>query len=269
MKRVLSIQDLSCVGKCSLTVTLPVLSAMQCQCAVLPTAILSTHTAFPDPHRRLLTEDIAPVLRHWQSVGVTFDAVSVGYLASPEQADAILPVLDVYDRLIVIDPVMGDHGRLYSGITPEHITALQRLCRKGHVLLPNVTEAALLTGLPYRETTDQVYLQELTAGMLQLGADAVVITGISPKPDLTGFCAAQKQAAPFFYTISRRTGRYHGTGDLFSAVFTGAYVNGKPLADAATLAARFVEDVIAASGSASPFGVAFESQLPRLWEQMH
>lgn len=268
MKRVLSIQDLSCVGKCSLTVTLPVLSAMQCACSVLPTAILSTHTAFPDPHRRLLTEDIAPILRHWQSVGATFDAVSVGYLASPEQADAILPVLDAYDRLIIIDPVMGDHGKLYSGITPTHISAMKRLCRKGNVLLPNVTEAAFLTGLPYRKVTDTGYLRELTAGMLEFGADAVVITGIAPMPGRIGFCAAGKQAEPFVYANPRRSGKFHGTGDLFSAVFTGAYVGGKALADAATLAARFTEDVIAASGDASPFGVAFESQLPRLWEPL-
>ena len=173
------------------------------------------------------------------------------------------------NTFVILDPAFGDHGRMYSLMDPSMPSQMRRLCSRARTIVPNVTEAAFLTGLPYRETTDQVYLQELTAGMLQLGADAVVITGISPKPDLTGFCAAQKQAEPFSYTNSRRPGRYHGTGDLFSGVFTGAYVNGKSLADAATLAARFVEDVITASGSASPFGVAFESQLPRLWEQMH
>ena len=268
MKRVLSIQDLSCVGKCSLTVALPVLSAMGCACSVLPTAILSTHTAFPEPHRRLLTEEIAPTLRHWQTIGASFDAVSVGYLASPEQAEAITPVLDAYPQQIILDPVMGDHGKLYSGITPDHISAMKCLCRKGHVLLPNVTEASFLTGLPYRETTDDGYLRELTAGLLAFGADAVVITGITPMPGRIGFCAAKRQAEPFLYANSRKPGAFHGTGDLFSAVFTGAYISGRSLADSAKIAARFTEEVIAASGDSSPFGVAFEAQLPRLWEAL-
>ena len=131
MKQVLSVQDLSCVGRCSLTVALPVLSAMGCQCAALPTALLSTHTAFPAPYRHMLTEDIAPICRHWQSVGVAFDAIAVGYLADPAQAGAVSALLDAFPSRVVIDPVMGDHGRLYSGITPEHVSAVKALCARG------------------------------------------------------------------------------------------------------------------------------------------
>ena len=157
MKRVLSIQDLSCVGRCSLTVALPVLSAMGCQAVPLPTALLSTHTAFPAPHRKALTGDLLPMADHWQAQQVTFDAITVGYLAGPEQVQAVEGVLDRFQALVVVDPAMGDHGRLYSSLDAGQVEAMARLCRRGQVLLPNVTEAALLTGLPYRENAEESY----------------------------------------------------------------------------------------------------------------
>ncbi len=268
MKRVLSIQDLSCVGKCSLSVALPVLSAMGCECSALPTAILSTHTAFPDPHRRMLTGDIDAICRHWQSIGVAFDAVSVGYLADPAQAEAIAAVLDSFQTLTIIDPAMGDHGRLYSGITRDHIAAMKMLCAKGHILIPNVTEAAFLTGMPYEETADLAYFQKLADSMLAFGAKAVVLTGVSLEDGKTGLIAAFPNGEPFVYQASRIPRQLHGTGDLFCAVLTGALMAGRDIPGAATLAARFVEKVIAATPEASPFGAAFEPQLPWLWDQL-
>lgn len=268
MKRVLSIQDLSCLGKCSLSVALPVLSAMGCACTVLPTAILSTHTAFPDPHCRSLTEDILPIARHWQSVGARFEAVSVGYLADPMQAEAVWQVLSDFGGETVIDPVMGDHGKLYSRLNADHVAAMARLCRRGNYLLPNVTEAALLTGLPYREHPDEGYLRELTAGMLDFGAKAVVITGFSWDESTTGFAGAHRETGMFSYRAARIPRTLHGTGDLFSAVFTGCLVCGKGIYASASIAARFVERVVAATKEASPFGAEFEPQLPWLWEQL-
>lgn len=268
MKRVLSIQDLSCVGKCSLSVALPVLSAMGCECSALPTAVLSTHTAFPDPHRRMLTGDIGAICRHWQSIGVAFDAVSVGYLADPAQAETVAAVLDAFKTLTVIDPAMGDHGRLYSGITQDHIAAMKTLCAKGHVLIPNVTEAAFLTGISYEETTNQEYFQKLADGMLSFGAEAVVLTGVSLEEGNTGLMVAFRSGEPYVYQASRIPRQLHGTGDIFCAVFTGALMAGRDIPGAAALAARFVERVIAATPEASPFGAAFETQLPWLWDQL-
>lgn len=268
MKHVLSVQDLSCLGKCSLSVALPVLSAMGCACTVLPTAVLSTHTAFPAPHCRSLTEDMLPAARHWKSVGAAFDAISVGYLADPGQAEAVEQILRLFGAATVIDPVMGDHGRLYSRLTQDHVQALAALCRRGDYLLPNVTEAALLTGLPYREQPDEGYLRELTAGMLEFGAKAVVITGFLWDAETTGFAGAHRETGAFSYRAARIPKRLHGTGDLFSAVFTGSLVRGNCVYDAACLAARFVERVAAATEEESPFGVAFEPQLPWLWEQI-
>lgn len=268
MKRVLSVQDLSCLGKCSLTVALPVLSAMGCECTVLPTAVLSTHTAFPAPYCRSLTEDMGHISRHWQSVGVRFDGISVGYLASPEQTEAVIGILDAFSCPAVIDPAMADHGKLYKGLTPEQIPAAADLCRRGQVLLPNVTEAALLTGLPYREAGDGGYYQELAEGMMTFGADAVIITGTTFAQGQTGFVGKHRKTGHFSYQTGMIRKRLHGTGDLFAAVVTGGLMAGLEIAGAGTLAAGFVERSIAATPEESPFGVAFEGQLPWLWEQM-
>lgn len=268
MKRVLSVQSLSCLGRCSLTVALPVLSAMGCECSVLPTALLSTHTAFPTPHIHSLTGDMDAICKHWQTIGTRFDALSVGYLSDPAQAAAVERLIGHFGCLVILDPAMGDHGTLYRGITREHVLAMERLCRKSHILLPNITEAAMLTGLPYQEEHDPAYLQELTAGLLSLGAEAVILTGVSLQPDSVGFFSQKANAAPFLYQAEKLPKSFHGTGDLFSAVVAGGIVTGKTLRQAAQLAAGFVERSISATGEVTPYGVEFETQLPWLWQQL-
>ena len=268
MKRVLSVQDLSCLGKCSLTVALPTFSAMGCECAVLPTTLLSTHTAFPSPHIRSLTGDMDEIRQHWVTTGVKFDAISVGYLSDPGQTAAVERVLEDFKTLTVIDPVMGDHGKLYRAITPEHVEAMAHLCHRGTVLLPNVTEAAFLTGIPYRENGDKAYYRELLKGMQTFGADTVIITGIAPEEGKTGIMGWSKELGEFRYISSRINRSCHGTGDLFAAVFTGALVQNHTVSEAATLAAKFVKRVISATPEATPFGINFETQLPWLWEQL-
>ena len=268
MKQILSIQDLSCLGKCSLTVALPVLSAMGCTCTPLPTAVLSSHTGFPAPHIRKLTGDMTAICRHWQAVGARFDAISVGYLADASQTAAVEAVLDAFDAVTVIDPVMADHGKLYSGLDACHVEAMKQLCRKGNILLPNVTEAALLTGLPYREAAEDGYYRELLDAMGSFGADAVIITGVSRGAGKTGFVGHHRTAGEFSYTADRITRQCHGTGDLFAAVFTGAYVRGKSVYAAAVLAAQFAEQVLSATEAPSAFGAEFETQLPWLWQQL-
>lgn len=263
MKRVLSVQDLSCVGKCSLTVALPVLSAMGCACSVLPTTLLSTHTGFADPFRKSLTEDMNAICDHWKTVGAEFDGVSVGYLCDPEQVAVVEKVLDTFGKIRVIDPVMGDHGKLYRSITPEHIEAMKQLCRKGTVLLPNLTEAAFLTGLPYREQWEEGYIRELLSGMEDFGAETVILTGIS-REEALGFVGSHKGEG-FSYFAHREPKQCHGTGDLFAAVVTGALMQEKSPLEAATLAANFVVRTLKATPEATPFGVAFEEQLSYLW----
>jgi len=267
MKHVLSVQDLSCTGRCSLTVALPILSAMGCRCTVLPTAVLSSHTGFSKPYRRSMTQDLVPTAAHWQQLQLQFDAIGVGYLADPEQAEAVEQVLDRFPALTVVDPAMGDHGRLYSSITPDQIQAMAKLCRRGDILLPNVTEAAYLTGLPYKEQPDQTYFRELTAGMLEFGAQAVVITGVSGKSGSIGFCGSAG-GEEFFYQTACVNNQFHGTGDMFAAVLLGGMMAERTVKEAATLAAGFVERTLAASPASTPHGAEFENQLPWLWQQL-
>lgn len=269
MKRVLSIQDLSCVGKCSITVALPILSAMGISCSVLPTAILSTHTEFPGPHIHSLTEDMVPICRHWKTVGADFDAILVGYLSDPQQAEAVLEIMDAFDCPVILDPVMGDHGKRYNGITQAHTDALRDLSTLAQVLLPNVTEAALLTGLPYQEQTDGHYLRTMLE-RLCMGhkTQTVIITGTEMPQNATGFAGIQKGEGLFSYRAVRRAQGMPGTGDMFSAVFTGAFVLGKDPVEAGELAAKFVERVLDDSQDRPTFGANFEKQLPWLWEQL-
>lgn len=267
MKQVLSIQDLSCLGKCSLTVALPVLSAMGCACTPLPTALLSSHTAFPNPHVRSLTEDMEKICVHWQSIGVSFDAVTVGYLSDAAQAEAVEKALDRFRAPVILDPAMGDHGKLYSGLDVSHVDTMKRLCRKAAVVLPNATEAALLTGTPYKETTGEDYFRLLLTRLLSLGAKSAVITGVSLEGGSTGYMGITPDGTVFSYQ-TRCLPSCHGTGDLFTAVFAGMFVKGRSLADCAAPAAAFVEKVLSSTKEPTPFGASFETQLPWLWEQL-
>ena len=269
MKRVLSIQDLSCLGRCSLTVTLPVISAMGSQCAVLPTAVLSTHTGFPGPHIHPLTQDIPEIVRHWQQLDVSYDAVGVGYMANEQQAHVVLPILQHYrskGSLIVADPAMGDHGKLYSGLSSEHVQAMKEIARCADILLPNLTEAALLTGLPYRETVEDGYLQELGQGLLELGVSTAIITGFLFPNGQIGFYGAEKNDAPFSYREQYIPKQLHGTGDLFAAVFIGGLMAAKSPAQAAAFAADFVRRCVEANPEVTPFGVEFDTQLPTFFD---
>lgn len=261
MKRVLSVQDLSCVGKCSLTLALPVISAMGVSCSVLPTAVLSTHTAFPGPHVRDLTEDMAPVRQHIASVDAQFDGICVGYLSSPRQAREVGLLADTFGAPLILDPAMGDHGKLYSGIRRDHVDAVRQLCHRAAVLLPNITEAAYLTGLPMDAAPDA-----LLDAVMALGPKACVLTGVSLKPGMTGFLGADENGT-FSYQTEVLPGAFHGTGDLFAAVLTGALMKEMTLERSARLAAGFVERCIR-DAKPSPFGLSFEEHLPWLWEQL-
>ena len=268
MKRILSVQDLSCMGKCSTTVALPILSAMGISCSVLPTAVLSTHTGFPNPHIRPLTEDMVPIARHLKEQGASFDGILVGYLANPEQAGAVLEVMETFDCPVILDPAMADHGKLYSGMTAEHVSVMRDLASMAEVVLPNLTEACLLTGLPYTEQTDGSCLRMMLQSLCRMKTRTVVITGAASSPEQTGFAGIDAREGMFSYQTVKRQKPLHGTGDMFSAVFAGGYLLGKDPMESATLAAHFVERVLDYTPESTPYGGAFESQLSWLWQQL-
>ena len=152
MKRIVSVQDISCLGKCSLTVALPIISAMGVECAVVPTAVLSTHTMFRGYTVRDLTDDINPIINHWRKENIKYDAVYTGYLGSFEQLNIVGQMFDEYKNdgaLIVVDPVMADNGKLYPGFTEEFAKSMATICGKADVIVPNLTEASYMLGVPY------------------------------------------------------------------------------------------------------------------------
>ena len=269
MKSVLSVQDLSCVGRCSLTVALPVISAMGLRCSVLPTAVLSTHTGFPNPHVVSLTDHIAPVCDHLNKVDISFDTVTTGYMADPTQAEAVLPLLQSSREkgsTVIVDPAMGDHGKLYSRLDEDHVLAMAELCKAADIILPNLTEAALLADMPYREQTDGAYLRALTGALMEYyKVKAVVITGVSGSQGTIGFCGAHREEGTFSYQAPVVPRQFHGTGDLFAAVFAGSVTRGASVYDAGVLAADFVRSCVEHTPAVSPHGVEFENQLVRLF----
>ena len=267
MKRIVTMQDLSCLGKCSLTVIHPVISAMGVECAVLPTALLSTHTAFPGPAVRDLSDFTRPILDHWAAIGAEFDGILTGYLANVSQAELALELLDRFGGFVVQDPAMGDHGRLYSGIGRSMVEAHRRICKRADLVLPNLTEGAMLAGLEYQDRTDLEFCQQIATELLKTSAKAVLLTGFSPAPDAVGFYYRDADME-FAYAGERHPRACHGTGDLFAAVVTGGLLRGLSVPDAGRLAAEFVHRAIAKTGEDSRFGVAFEGELGWLAEHI-
>ena len=244
MKRCAAVHDISCIGKCSLTVALPVLSAMGVEVASVPTAILSTHTAgFSGYTFHDLTEELPKITAHWKKENLSLDAIYTGYLGSFEQLQFVSNLIDDFktDELcVVIDPVMADHGKLYTGFTPEFALEMGKLCAKADVIVPNMTEAAFMLGEEYSETYTRDSIRALLLRLAALGAKKVVLTGISFDDDKLG-CVTYDSATGEYgeYFTEKLPVAMHGTGDVYASAFTGAYLNGKSLLEAAALACDF------------------------------
>lgn len=182
MKRVLSIQDISCLGKCSTTIALPIISAMGVETTILPTALLSTHTMFEGFTCKDLTDQLMPICQHWLSQNIHFDAIYTGYLGSEKEIELAKKIFKMFkkeDTMIFVDPVMADHGKLYPAFDSSYIGQNASLSKYADILVPNITEAALMTNSEYKEVYDEAYIQELIVKLRQQGAKVVVITGVS------------------------------------------------------------------------------------------
>lgn len=274
MKRIASIQDLSCIGKCSQGIALPVLSAMGIECAVLPTALLSAHTAFDGFVSYDLTDKLPSLIAHWQRMGLRFNAVYTGYLGSEEQ---ITLVEDFFRRFAdettvrFVDPVMADHGRLYAGFSDGFPQAMRRLCSHADVLTPNVTEACLLTETEYRQRHDEPYIRRLLTALLGLGAKTAVLTGLRTDETHTGVAAMTRDGSYRLFLSEYIPAVFHGTGDLFASVCVGALTLGFAPFDAVALAAGQVMRTLRATvndPSHRWYGVNFEEALPDLILQL-
>ena len=268
-KKVLTIQDISCIGQCSLTVAMPSLSACGMETCILPSAVLSTHTGgFKGYHVRDLTDDIPAIVNHWRSEGIKFDAIYTGYLGSTKQIDYVKDILNTMGNescIKIVDPAMADNGSLYYGFDNGYVNAMKVLCKEADILLPNVTEASFLTGTEYRETYDEAYVDELFNKLAELGAKTVVFTGISFKEDKTGVLIYEN-GEKSYYEHDKISKGCHGTGDIYASAFTGALLNGKSIFDAAKIAADFTVLAIKnTQGDPSHwYGAKFETAIPSL-----
>ena len=272
-KRLLTIQDISCVGQCSLTVALPILSACGHETAILPSAVLSTHTGgFTGFTFRDLSDDMPAINAHWLKEGLKFEAVYTGYLGSVNQIGYVREIMDTSlteDGLRIVDPAMADNGKLYSLFNMEYVEAMKTLCATADYLLPNITEACFLTGIEYRETYDQAYVGELMTALHRLGAKNVILTGVGFRPDETGVMISE-QGVVSYYPHRRLSQSCHGTGDVYASAFVGALMKGLDAYTAAKIAADYVLLCMENTrGDAThTYGVKFEPMLGTLMDMI-
>ncbi len=268
-QKLLTVQDISCVGQCSLTVALPILSAAGHETCILPSAVLSTHTAgFKGFTCRDLTEDMPAIAAHWKKEGIAFDAIYTGYLGSTEQ---IGYVKNIFHTLAkpgankIVDPAMADGGKLYPAFDLTFVEQMKTLVAEADLILPNITEACFLTGLAYRETYDEAYIDDLLAALRGIGAKTIVLTGVGYVPDRTGVVVLDGNEK-WYYAHKKIAKGCHGTGDVYASAFVGALQNGKRAFDAAVIAADFTVRCIenTQDDPAHWYGVKFEPVLGEL-----
>ena len=275
MKRILTIQDISCLGKCSITIALPVLSAMGIETVILPTALLSNHTLFPEYTKMDLEEQMMPSALMWKKNGVRFDAIYTGYLGSVREIEKTAAIIDLFreeDTLVFVDPVMGDNGKLYRGFSDDYAAQNTLLCAKADIVVPNITEACLMTGVSYRESYDESYLNELCRRLCGMGAGMAVITGASLTAGRTGVYGMDARTGKTFtYQNDKISTSYHGTGDLFASTAVGALLRGFPVGRAMKIDADHTAETIRATmkNPGNPwYGVDFESTIPDLLRKL-
>ena len=272
-KKVLSVQDISCVGQCSLTVALPIISACGVETCVLPSAVLSTHTGgFTGFTFRDLTEDMPAIAAHWQKEGIAFDAIYTGYLGSTQQIDYVKDLFATVLKdggLKVVDPAMADNGKLYVGFDMAFVEAMKGLCGAADMLLPNLTEACLLTDTPYCEEYDRAFIEEIVAKLHALGCPTVVFTGVSFAAGKTGVLVSENGNVQY-YEHDKRQNSCHGTGAIYASAFVGALVRGKAPIEAARIAADYTVACIDETAKLDNHwsGAAFEPALGKLIDML-
>ena len=270
-KRVAAIHDISCFGKCSLTVALPVLSAAGIETAVIPTAILSTHTGgFSGYTFTDLTDNILPVARHWKKEGIDVDAVYTGYLGSKEQVAIVKEAIGIIKRegaLTIVDPVMADNGRLYGGFTADFPQEMKKLCEIADIITPNITEASFLLGTEFKNPPHtKEYIEKMIKGLSEIFGGKIVLTGVSFDKENIGVAIYENGKTR--YVFNRLVdASYHGTGDVFASTLTASLLNGKDLITSAQIACDFTGECIAYTCKNEPnmkYSVNFEANLPKL-----
>ena len=262
-KKILTIQDISCYGQCSITVALPILSAWGMETAILPSAILSTHTSgFKNFTVHDLSNEIPLIINHWKNEGIKYDALYSGYLGDVKHIDLVIQIKNSLLKEgspFILDPVMGDNGKLYPAFNEDYVKAMRRLVNEADIIIPNLTEACLLTGIKYEEQYDRDYIDKVIKGLKDIGAKTIILTGISYEAGMTGIVYHGEHGYQY-YQHSRIDASYHGTGDIYSSTLIGAYLNNIDLFESAKIAANFVVKSIqnTIDDPSHNYGVKFE-----------
>ncbi|MDY6276616.1 MAG: pyridoxamine kinase [Bacilli bacterium] len=264
-KKIITMQDISCYGQCSITVALPILSAYGFETAILPSAILSTHTAgFKDFFVHDLSDDLPKIIAHWKKEGIKYDVLYSGYLGDNRHFEYLLDIkknLMNKGSLFVIDPVMGDHGKLYPAFGPDYVKHMKAVLKEADIILPNLTEACFLANKEYKEEYDEAYIKDIIAGLKNVGAKTVVLTGVSYEKGKTGVVIDDGKYQ--YYCHDKINTSFHGTGDVYSSSFIGMYLKTNDLFYSAKCAADFVVECIKKTigDDSHLYGVKFESLL--------
>ena len=272
--KVLTIQDISCVGQCSLTVALPILSACGLETCVLPSAVLSTHTAgFTGFTFRDLTDDMPAIRQHWLREGIRFNAIYTGYLGSIKQIGYVADIFAdtaAEGCVKVVDPAMADNGQLYSIFDMDYVEAMKGLCAKADYIVPNITEGCFLTGMEYRTEYDRAYIDTMLSKLTALGCKNVILTGVSYRADHTGIVVFEGGQYAY-YEHDLLPNSCHGTGDIYASAFVGALMRGKTAYDAAAIAANYTMECIKCTAQIPNhwYGAAFEPVLGKLIEALN
>lgn len=274
MKRIITIQDISCVGKCSLTVALPIISAAGVEAGVIPTAVLSTHTMFSKFTFCDLTDEIEKISDTFLDLGIDFDAIYTGYLGSFRQLSLVSDFIDRFGgkAKVVIDPVMADNGQLYKGFTPEFAASMAKLCAKADLVIPNLTEASFMLGIPYNPDYDEAYIRDVLKRLTELGAKSAALTGISFKDDEIGVYYYDGESGEYYsYFNEKLPVSFHGTGDIYASATVGAMMRGFTVPEALSIAVDFTLVTMKktlADKDHRFYGVNFEEALPYYIERI-
>lgn len=272
MKRIVSIQDISCIGKCSETVALPIISSMGVETAILPTSILSTHTAFKNFTFKNLSDECYKIIKHWKEENFQFDLIYIGYTGTEEILDLVSYFIDQFkteNNIVVFDPAMADHGKMYSGINEDIVGKMKEICKKVDILRPNITEASLLLGKEYNPNPSIEEIKTTAKQLKELGPKNVIITGVEQEGQLGAIgYDGEKYCSNFEtkYNVS-----YHGTGDVFTSCLSGCLVLGKTMEESIKIATKFTTECVRLTYediNGTKYGVNFEQAIPYLIQQI-
>lgn len=261
-KKILTMQDLSCVGQCSLTVALPVLSAYGVETCVLPTAILSNHTAFKKWSCLDLTSEMNYIMAAWRENGFKFDAFLLGYLGSA----AIMNIAKVCFKdfaadgaKIIIDPAFGDNGKLYPAFDKEYVTSMADLIESADIVLPNLTEACYLAETEHKADKTVEFAKEVVRRLAERTNATIVLTGVEQSGKIGELIYSCEKFTEIW--AEKLPYHFHGTGDIFASIFTAVYLQSGDMRAACEIAGDFIATSIRVTDASHTYGVNFEYAL--------